>query len=73
MPSTCGSYLEQNNAKRAVVAGGGFIGLEMAENLMEQGLSVTVIDMAEQIMPGFDPEMAELAKITWKSRASRSA
>ena len=55
-------YLEQNNAKRAVVAGGGFIGLEMAENLMEQGLSVTVIDMAEQIMPGFDPEMAELAK-----------
>ena len=55
-------YLEQNNAKRAVVAGGGFIGLEMAENLMERGLSVTVIDMAEQIMPGFDPEMAEFAK-----------
>lgn len=55
-------YLEQNGAKRAVVAGGGFIGLEVAENLAEKGLSVTVIDMADQIMPGFDKEMADYAK-----------
>lgn len=55
-------YLEQNGAKRAVVAGGGFIGLEAAENLAEKGLSVTVIDMADQIMPGFDKEMADYAK-----------
>ncbi len=55
-------FLAQSGAKRAVVAGGGFIGLEVAENLMVQGLSVTVIDMADQIMPGFDPDMADYAK-----------
>ena len=55
-------YLEQTGAKRAVVAGGGFIGLEAAENMAEKGLSVTVIDMADQIMPGFDKDMADYAK-----------
>ena len=54
-------YLEKNGVKRAVVAGGGFIGLEVAENLLEKGVSVTVIDMADQIMPGFDREMADFA------------
>lgn len=48
--------------KRAVVAGGGFIGLEMAENLKSQGVKVTVLDMAEQILPGFDPEIAAYAE-----------
>lgn len=52
-------YLERSGAKRAVVVGGGFIGLEVAENLLEKGLLVTVIDMAAQIMPGFDFEMAD--------------
>ena len=55
-------FLETEAPKRAVVVGGGFIGLETAENLQAQGLSVTVIDMADQIMPGFDPEMADYAK-----------
>lgn len=55
-------YLKENEAKRAVVVGGGFIGLEVAENLLAQGMSVTVIDMAPQIMPGFDIEMADFAK-----------
>lgn len=55
-------YMISSGAKRAVVAGGGFIGLEIAENLMTQGLSVTVIDMADQIMPGFDRELADYAK-----------
>ena len=49
---------ETGNIKRAVIAGGGFIGLEVAENLMEKGIRTTVIDMAPHIMPGFDPEMA---------------
>ena len=50
-------------AKKAVVAGGGFIGLEMAENLMEKGISVTLIDMASQLMPDvFDSEMADLIR-----------
>ena len=54
-------YIARDGVKRAVVVGGGFIGLEMAENLMEKGLAVTLIDMAPQIMPGFDTEMADYA------------
>ena len=54
-------YIARDNVKRAVVVGGGFIGLEVAENLMEKGLSVTLIDMAPQIMHGFDTEMADYA------------
>ncbi|WP_415972127.1 FAD/NAD(P)-binding oxidoreductase, partial [Anaerotignum lactatifermentans] len=52
------NYVKASGAKTAVVAGGGFIGLEVAENLLEQGLDVTVMDMAPQVMPGFDPEFA---------------
>lgn len=54
-------YIERTGGKQAVVAGGGFIGLEVAENLQERGFSVKVIDMASQIMPGFDYEMADFA------------
>ena len=50
--------VESGGIKRAVIAGGGFIGLEVAENLMNRGVRTTVIDMAPHIMPGFDPEMA---------------
>ena len=54
--------VEQPHCHSAVVVGAGFIGLEVAENLKAQGLSVTVIDAADQILPNlFDPEMAELA------------
>jgi len=45
-------------AKRAVVVGGGFIGLEMTENLVRRGLSVTIVEMLAQVMPPIDPEMA---------------
>jgi NADPH-dependent 2,4-dienoyl-CoA reductase/sulfur reductase-like enzyme/rhodanese-related sulfurtransferase len=48
------------DASRAVVVGGGFIGLEMAENLVRRGLEVTVLELAEQVMPPLDPEMAAL-------------
>ena len=55
-------YIEKNNCKKAVVVGAGFIGMEMAENLMAQKLSVTVVDMTAQILPGIlDPEMAGYA------------
>ena len=46
------------NAKQAVIIGGGFIGLEMAENLANLGLSVTLVEMANQVMPPLDAEMA---------------
>ena len=54
------SYVKANGVKKAVVIGGGFIGLEAAENLQKQGVSVTVIDIASQLLPGiFDSEMAD--------------
>ncbi len=48
--------------KRAVVVGGGFIGLEMAENLVHLGLEVTLLEMLDQVMPPLDPEMARLVE-----------
>lgn len=55
-------YIQKNNCRKAVVVGAGFIGMEMAENLMAQKLSVTVVDMAGQILPNvLDPEMADFA------------
>jgi len=57
---TARAYAEDNHCRRAVVIGGGFIGLEVAENLISKGLSVTVVDMADQLMPGiFDSDMAD--------------
>jgi pyruvate/2-oxoglutarate dehydrogenase complex dihydrolipoamide dehydrogenase (E3) component/rhodanese-related sulfurtransferase len=43
-----------------VVVGGGFIGLEMVENLVRRGLEVTLVELAPQVMPPLDPEMASL-------------
>ena len=48
--------------KKAVVVGGGFIGLEMAENLVHRGLKVTLVEKLDQVMPPLDPEMAKLVK-----------
>ena len=48
--------------KRAVVVGGGFIGLEMVENLAHLGLEVTLIEKLDQVMPPLDPEMARLVE-----------
>jgi NADPH-dependent 2,4-dienoyl-CoA reductase/sulfur reductase-like enzyme len=47
----------------AVVIGAGYIGLEMAEALVQRGLDVTMVDLADQVMPGaLDPDMAELVQ-----------
>jgi NADPH-dependent 2,4-dienoyl-CoA reductase/sulfur reductase-like enzyme/rhodanese-related sulfurtransferase len=48
--------------RRAVVVGGGFIGLEMIENLVHRGLEVTLIERLNQVMPPLDPEMANLVQ-----------
>ena len=48
--------------KRAVVVGGGFIGLEMVENLAHLGLEVTLVEKLNQVMPPLDPEMARLVE-----------
>ncbi|MBN2582057.1 MAG: FAD-dependent oxidoreductase [Planctomycetes bacterium] len=47
-------------ARRALVVGGGYVGLEMVEALRHRGLEVTIVEMADQIMPPLDAEMAEL-------------
>ena len=52
------AWIDAKQAKSAVIVGGGFIGLEMAENLAHRGLSVTVVEMLNQVMPPLDPEMA---------------
>ncbi|MFZ5824289.1 MAG: FAD-dependent oxidoreductase [Bacillota bacterium] len=52
------SFLEERWAARAVVVGAGFIGLEMVENLLNLGMSVTLVEKAEQVLPPLDPEMA---------------
>ncbi len=48
--------------KRAVVVGGGFIGLEMVENLAHRGLDVTLVERLNQVMPPLDTEMARLVE-----------
>lgn len=56
------SYIQQNNSKKAVVIGGGFIGLEMAENLVEMGLSTTLVELGNQILAPVDEEIAAAAQ-----------
>jgi NADPH-dependent 2,4-dienoyl-CoA reductase/sulfur reductase-like enzyme/rhodanese-related sulfurtransferase len=51
-------WIIEHNVKQAVIVGGGFIGLEMTENLAKRGVSVTLIDMEPQVVPMLDPEMA---------------
>lgn len=51
-------YINENNPRSAVIAGGGFIGLETAENLRELGLDVTLVQGHSQLMTPFDPDMA---------------
>lgn len=54
------SFLEEEKPKRAIVIGGGFIGLEMAENLHEKGVNVTLVEGSNQVMGPLDIEMASI-------------
>ena len=51
-------YINKNQPKSAVLAGGGFIGLELAENLKELGMDVTIVQRPKQLMNPFDADMA---------------
>jgi NADPH-dependent 2,4-dienoyl-CoA reductase/sulfur reductase-like enzyme len=53
------NWMAHKRVKRAVVVGGGFIGLETVENLFNLGLKVTVVEMLPQVMPNFDPEIID--------------
>ena len=66
------AYAEAEGCRSAVVVGGGFIGLEIAENLMAKGLKVTVADMAGQVMPNlFDAEIADYIRRQLQKRGLR--
>ena len=51
------AWITRRSAQRAVVVGGGYIGLEMVDNLSRRGLHVTVLELLDQVMPTMDPEM----------------
>jgi NADPH-dependent 2,4-dienoyl-CoA reductase/sulfur reductase-like enzyme/rhodanese-related sulfurtransferase len=51
------AWITERHAAVAVIVGGGFIGLEMVENLIHRGLSVTVLEKLPQVMPPLDPEV----------------
>ena len=52
------NYINEKHPQSVVLAGGGFIGLELAENLCELGMDVTVVEYAKQLMSPFDLDMA---------------
>lgn len=53
-------YMQKHQVRRALVIGGGFIGLEMAENLHDAGAAVTVVEMADQVMAPVDYSIAAI-------------
>ncbi|MGL4991713.1 MAG: CoA-disulfide reductase [Sarcina sp.] len=54
------AHIDNNTIKNAVVIGGGFIGIEMIENLVDRGINVTLVQLEDQIMPPIDFEMAAI-------------
>lgn len=57
------SKIKGDGVKRATVVGGGFIGVEMAENLRELGIDVTLIEATNQVMAPFDADLASFAHL----------
>ncbi len=51
-------FVDNNSPRSAVVIGGGFIGVEMAENLMDRGIEVTLVEFTDQVVASMDPDMA---------------
>lgn len=63
-------YVDAKAPRTALVAGAGFIGLEMAENLVERGVATTVVELTDQIMPPLDVEMAAAVETHVKSKGT---
>jgi len=55
-------FIDEKKPSKAVIAGGGFIGLEMAEALSARGIEVTLIELASQVMITMDPEFGSMIK-----------
>jgi NADPH-dependent 2,4-dienoyl-CoA reductase/sulfur reductase-like enzyme/peroxiredoxin family protein/TusA-related sulfurtransferase/rhodanese-related sulfurtransferase len=56
------SYMQNKCPKHAVVVGAGYIGLEMAENLHQRGMNVTIVELAPQVLPPIDADMAAMVQ-----------
>lgn len=52
------AYMERHRPERAVLIGAGYIGLELAENLVERGLEICMVELADRILPGYDEEIS---------------
>ncbi len=61
-------FIEKNKPESAVVVGGGFIGVELAENLKELGLEVSIVDMQPQLMNQLDGDMAAFVHAKMRSK-----
>ncbi|WP_027340514.1 FAD-dependent oxidoreductase [Halonatronum saccharophilum] len=57
---TINKFISDKKPKSAAIVGGGYIGLEMAESLLDRGIEVSVVEMAEQILTNLDDDMAEI-------------
>ena len=66
-------YINKNNPKSAVLAGGGFISLELAENLRELGMEVTIVQRPKQLMNPFDADMASFIHAEVRKRGVKLA
>lgn len=67
------AYIEKYHPKSAVLAGGGFISLELAENLRGQGMEVTIVQRPKQLMNPFDPDMASFIHAEMRKHGMRLA
>ncbi len=65
---TIRDFVEREHPKSVVLAGGGFISLETAENLRELGMQVTIVQRPKQVMNPFDPEMASFLHAKLRER-----
>jgi len=54
------NFVDEHNPKSAVVVGAGFIGMELVENLHRRGITITIVELAEQVLALLDGEMASL-------------
>lgn len=64
-------FIRQQKPRSVVLAGGGFIGLELAENFREQGMEVTIVQRPRQLMSPFDPEMAAFLHAKMRKKGIR--
>ncbi|MCE5273733.1 MAG: FAD-dependent oxidoreductase [Deltaproteobacteria bacterium] len=62
------AFVDATSPERAVVIGGGFIGIEMAENLIDRGVATTILEMQDQVMAPLDYEMASLVHAHLKAK-----